>query len=148
MERIEVEHVFHVELSKAFNYIVDTTNWPEYWPGFVRLEDSENAQWREPGDKITVVLKVLGRERSMHMELERFEANALVLYRTRQDGLPDAHHERHFNAIPKGFEYRAVIDFEPRQGLQGVFDRLVVKRGIERTLRKTVDKLDRLLENQ
>ena len=147
MERIEVEHIFAAELSEAFSSITDIANWPNYWPGFVRIEDQANARWSDPGDKVTVVLKLLGRERSMHMELERFEANALVLYRTRQDGLPDARHERHFKAVPGGFEYRAVVSFQPRQGLRGLFDRRVVRQGVERTLRKTVGNIEELLEH-
>jgi hypothetical protein len=147
MDRIEVEHVFATELSEAFSSITDIANWPKYWPGFTRIEDPANARWSEPGDKVTVVLKLLGRERTMHMELDRFEANALVEYRTRQDGLPDAQHERHFKAVPGGFELRAVVSLQPRQGLRGLFDRLVVRRGVERTLRKTFGNIEELLEH-
>jgi len=147
MDPIEVKHIFPVELSEAFSYITDITNWPEYWPGFVRVEDPANAQWSEPGDKVTVVLKSMGRERSLHMELERFQANALVLYRTRQDGLPDARHERHFKAVSGGVEYTVVVGFEPRQGVRGLYDRLLVRQGVRRTLRKTIDNLDKLFEH-
>lgn len=147
MGRVEVEHIFAAELSEAFSFITDIANWPEYWPGFVRIEDAANARWSEPGDKVTVVLRILGRERSMHMELERFDANALVEYRTRQEGLPDARHERHFKAVPEGLEFRAVVSYQPRRGLRGLFDRLVVKRGVRRALRKTVGNLDELLHH-
>lgn len=146
MERIEVEHIFAAELSEAFSSITDIANWPRYWPGFVRIEDPANARWSEPGDKVTVVLKLLGRERPMHMELERFQANALVEYRTRQDGLPDAQHERHFKAVPGGVEYRIVVSFQPRPGLRGLFDRLVARRGVERAMRKTVGNIEELLK--
>ena len=145
MDRIEVKHVFANGLSEAFGSITDIANWPKYWPGFVRIEDPANARWSEPGDKVTVVLELLGRERAMHMELDRFEANALVMYRTRQDGLPDAQHERHFKAAPGGFEIRLVVSFEPRPGLRGLVDRLVLKRGIERSLRKTIGNIEELL---
>jgi hypothetical protein len=147
MDRIQVEHVFAAELSEAFSLITDIANWPKYWPGLVRIEDPTNARWRAPGDKVTVVLELLGRERAMHMELDRFEANALVMYRTRQDGLPDAEHERHFKAVSGGFELRAVVFFQPRPGLRGFFDRLVLRRGIERTLRKTFGHIEKLLEH-
>jgi hypothetical protein len=147
MERIEVQHVFAAELSEAFSSITDIANWPKYWPGFVRVKDPTNARWSEPGDQVTVVLEFLGRELPMHMELEHFEANALVEYRTRQDGLPDARHERHFKAVPGGCEYRAVVSFQPRPGLRGLLDRLVVRRGVERTLRKTVGNIEELLEH-
>jgi hypothetical protein len=147
MDRIEVEHIFAAELSEAFSFITDIANWPKYWPGFVRIEEPANPRWSEPGDKVTVVLKLLGRERSMHMELDRFQANALVEYRTRQEGLPDARHERHFKAVPGGFEYRLVVSYQPRPGLRGLVDRLVVRRGVERTLRKTLGNIEELLEH-
>jgi hypothetical protein len=147
MDRIEVEHIFAAELSEAFSFITDIANWPKYWPGFVRIEEPANPRWSEPGDKVTVVLKLLGRERSMHMELDRFQANALVEYRTRQEGLPDARHERHFRAVPGGFEYRLVVSYQPHPGLRGLVDRLVVRRGVERTLRKTLGNIEELLEH-
>jgi hypothetical protein len=146
MKPIEVEHLFGVELSDAFSFITDIENWPEYWPGLVRVEDPTNARWSEPGDKLTVVLEILRRERLMHMELERFRADALVVYRTRQEGLPDARHERHFNAVPGGVRYRMVVAYEPRPGLRGLFDRLVVERGVERALRKTAGNLEASFE--
>ena len=145
MVRVEVTHVFGVEVSEAFSCITDIANWPEYWPGFVRLEDQEGARWSEPGDRLTVVLDVLGQERSMHMELDQFQVNSLVTYRTRQDGLPDARHERHFKAAPGGFEYTMVIAFEPRRGCRGLYDRLVIPLGVKRAMRKTIGNLERLL---
>ena len=73
MERIEVVHVFAAELGEGFRAITDMANWAKYFPGLVRIEDRANARWREPGDEVTVVLTLLGRERAMHMELDRFQ---------------------------------------------------------------------------
>ena len=41
--------------------------------------------------------------------------------------------------------YRLVVEYEPRAGLHGVYDRLLVRRGIERALRQTVANLDEKL---
>jgi len=63
-------------------------------------------------------------------------------------GLPDARHERHFKAVPTGCEYRLVVEYEPRQGLTGLVDRLLVKGSVERAMRKTVQNLDRVFQRR
>jgi len=148
MIRIEANHTFPVSVSKAFAYITDIKNWAAYWPDFVRIQDPVNARWGQPGDSITIVIKLLNRERALNMKLEEFQKDTLVTYRSHQTGLPDARHERHFRAIPGGFEYRLVVAFEPRPGVTGLIDRFLVKRAIARALRKTIENLDPVLREQ
>ena len=45
-------------------------NWPDYWPDFIRIENPAAAGWSNPGDRATVVIKLLHRERALNMELE------------------------------------------------------------------------------
>jgi hypothetical protein len=144
--RIERKHVFPVPVSKAFAYITDISNWPAYWPDFVRIHDPAAAQWSQPGDTVTIVLKLLNRERALNMRLEKFQKDRLVTYLSRQRGLPDAWHERHFQPAPGGFEYRLVVAYEPRKGLSGFFDRIVFRRAVAGALHKTIRNLDRLFE--
>ena len=59
------------------------------------------------------------------MTLRHFEKNRLVEYESAQSGMPDAHHERH-------------VEYQPRVGLQGLYDRLLLRRGVERALRQAV----------
>jgi len=146
MIRIEMKHVFPISVSEAFAYITDMSNWAAYWPDFVRIHDPANAQWGQPGDTVTVVLKLLNRERDLNMRLEKFQKDTLVTYLSRQRGLPDAWHERHFNATPDGFEYRLVVAYEPRKGLSGIFDRIVFKRAVAGALHKTIENLDRVFQ--
>jgi hypothetical protein len=148
MVHIEVSHTFPVSVSEAFAYITDIQNWPEYWPSFVRIENPSAAKWSSPGDQVTVVLKLLNRERAMNMELKEFEKDVRVIYVSRQDGLPDAHQERHFKTIPAGYEYRVIVEYQPRQGLVGLFDRLLVKGSVERALQKLVQNLDRVFQQR
>lgn len=141
--RAECEGDFDVSLEAGFAYITDPANWPDYWPGFVRLEPG--SRWSAPGDEAQIVTRLLGREVALRMRLLRFEPNRLVEYESTQDGLPDARHERRFDATEDGFRYRLGVDYEPRSGLRGVFDRIVVRRGVERALRRTVANLERAL---
>ena len=46
----------------------------------------------------------------------------------------------------ESFDYRLVVEYEPRGGLRGLYDRLLVRRGIERALRQTVRNLEEVLE--
>lgn len=142
--RIEVIHTFDVSVAEAFAYITDTANWPQYWPGFVRIEDAAATRWRNTGDTATVVITLLNRQRALHMELESFRKDECVTYVTRQRGLPEVRHERHFEAARDGCRYRLVVEYEPRGGLAGLYDRTLVRRSVERALRQTVRNLDRI----
>jgi hypothetical protein len=141
--RIEREQVFPVSVERGFSVITDPVNWPAYWPGLVRVEPE--SRWAAPGDHARVVLRLLGREVELRMTLEELVPNRLVTYASFQEGLPDAHHERHFRQVDGGFEYRIVIEYEPRGGLRGLLDRTVVRRGVDRAARRTIANLERLL---
>jgi hypothetical protein len=144
--RIEVIHTFHVSVDEAFAYITDMKNWPEYWPGFIRIERAAAASWSDPGDKATVVIKLLNRELALNMELEAVRKDACVTYVSRQRGLPDVRHERHFEAAGDGCIYRLIVEYEPRRGFAGLFDRMLVRPSVEQALRKTVQNLDRVFK--
>lgn len=143
MVRVEATHRYAVPVDRGFAFITDTANWPEYWPSFVRLEPG--SQWGAPGDTARLVTRLLGRERELEMTLTGFEPNRLVTYTSRQPGLPDARHERHFEPNEDGFVYRLVVEYEPRSGITGIYDRLVLGRGIRRAFRSTFDALERVL---
>ena len=146
--RIHVRHTFPVPVSEAFAYITDMKNWPEYWPNFIRFENPAAARWSNPGDKATVVIKLLNRERALNMELESFRKDECVTYVSRQRGLPDVRHERHFEAARDGCRYRLIVEYEPRRGFAGLFDRMLVRSSVERALRKTVENLDRIFKSK
>jgi hypothetical protein len=141
--RIERAHRFEVPLAAGFEYVTNTANWPAYWPGIVRVEAT--SRWAAPGDEARIVVELLGRQVELRMVLRRFEPNRLVEYTSTQDGLPDARHERHFEADGSGFRYRLVVEYEPRAGPKGLYDRVLVRRGIERALERTIANLEQTL---
>ena len=143
MLRIEREHRFECSVEIGFAYITDIANWPDYWPGFFRIEPG--SRWVVPGDEAVVFIRLLGREVELHMTLRRLEANTLVEYVSRQRGLPDARHERHFVKDDGGMRYRLVVEYEPRTGFHGLYDRFLMQRGLEGVLRKTAANLDEKL---
>lgn len=97
---------------------------------------------------MTLVMRMLAREVELTMTLEDFQKDVLVQYTSRQQGLPDARHERHFRADSTGFEYRLVVAFEPRKGVVGLFDRVFVKRAVRKALSETVENLDRVFRQE
>jgi hypothetical protein len=135
--RIEVSRTLSVPVSQAFAYITNTQKWPDYWPGFVRLDDPAGVRWRLPGDTATVVITLLNRERALNMKLIEFQNDARVTYISRQQGLPEVRHDRHWTATPEGCLYRMVVEYRPRRGLRGLFDRLIVRRSVVQALRAT-----------
>jgi hypothetical protein len=143
MIRVEHAHRFSAPLRAGFDYITDLANWPAYWPGLVRVEPG--SRWAAPGDRATIVIRLLGREVELALTLSELEPNRLVTYTSVQHGLPDARHERHFAAAGDGFDYRLVVEYEPRSGLRGPFDRLIVRRAVAGAMRRTVKNLEREL---
>jgi len=80
------------------------------------------------------------------MTILSFEPNRLVTYTNRQRGLPDAHHERHFEADGEGFRYRLVVEYEPRRGIAGAVDRVLLPHAVRRAFGGTFATLERALE--
>lgn len=142
---IEVRHIFPVSVEKAFAYITDTKNWPEYWPDFVGMSEQGTIPWGNKGARVQVVIKLLNCPTALNIELQSFEENALVKYVSRQQGLPDIRHERHFRQTDAGCEFRLVVAYVPRNGLKGIFDRLLLKRSIINALNKTLLKQESIL---
>jgi hypothetical protein len=138
--RVELRHRFEVALEDGFDYIVDPRNWPDYWPGLISVEPG--SQWRAPGDRARVVMRLLGRTVELEMTLRTFDPCVLVEYDSRQRALPDVRHERGFSADGDGFAYRLGVVFEPRAGLRGLADRVLLPRAVERTMHRTVANLD------
>ena len=143
-KRLEAVHRFGVPVERGFAFVTDTANWPTFWPGYVRLEDG--SRWGAAGDTARLVTRLLGRERELTMTILSFEPNRLVTYTSRQPGLPDAHHERHFEAEGEGFRYRLVVEYEPRRGIAGAVDRVFLPHAVRRAFASTFAALERALE--
>jgi uncharacterized protein YndB with AHSA1/START domain len=141
VRRVEASHRYEIPVERGFAFITDTANWPKFWPGYVRLE--EGSRWEAAGDIATLATRLLGRERELTMVVTDFEPNRLVTYTSTQQGLPDASHERHFEPDGEGFVYRLVVEYVPRAGTAGVFDRFLLARGIRRAFEQTFRALER-----
>jgi Polyketide cyclase / dehydrase and lipid transport len=146
MPYIHAWRQFPVSVARGFDYITDLRNWPAYWPGLVRVDPS--SEWGKPGDRARLAIRFLGREVDLELTLHRFELYRVVEYTSVQQGLPDARHARFFALARDGFEYGIVIDYEPRPGLRGVFDRVLLPRGIERAVEQTFHNLEPALRNE
>ena len=143
MNRIEAAHRFDVGVERGFAFVTDPVNWPMFWPGYVRLE--EGSHWGAPGDTARLVTRMLGRERVLTMRITTLEPNRRVTYTSTQPGLPDASHERHFEPDGDGFIYRLVVEYQPRAGIAGLFDRVLLARGVRRAFQRTFVALEREL---
>jgi uncharacterized protein YndB with AHSA1/START domain len=139
--RIEAERRLPVSLHDGFDYITDPIHWPEYWPRLVRIASAR--RWREPGDRARLVLRMLRREIELEMKLVRIEPYRLVEYTSEQAGFPAARHWRHFEETDDELAYRIAVEYQPRPGWRSLFDRLLVRRAVERTLRETLVNLER-----
>jgi uncharacterized protein YndB with AHSA1/START domain len=138
--RIEVGRRLPVSVHDGFDYITDPANWPEYWPRLVRITSA--TRWREPGDRACLVVRMLRREVELEMMLVRIAPYRLVEYTSEQRGLPAARHWRHFEGTDDELAYRIAVEYQPRPGWRSLFDQLLVRPAIERTLRETMANLE------
>jgi uncharacterized protein YndB with AHSA1/START domain len=143
VKRVEGAHHYDMPVERGFAFITDRANWSKFWPGYVRL--GEGSNWSEPGDTARLTIRLLGRERELTMTITTLEPNRLVAYTSTQPGLPEASHERHFQPDGQGFVYRLVVEYEPRRGSAGIFDRFVLARVIGRAFQSTFLALEREL---
>jgi uncharacterized protein YndB with AHSA1/START domain len=143
--RIEASRTFPVDREVGFDYITDPMNWPQYWADLVEIPDLGQGTWQKPGDTMRLRMRLAGRVTDLHMTLDQLDRPALVRYHTAQQGMPDATHERYFDAAAGGFRYRLVVSFAPRAGLAGLFDRTMFRYAAARALRRTLDNLGRQL---
>jgi hypothetical protein len=86
---------------------------------------------------------MLRREVELEMQLVRIEPYRLVEYTSEQRGLPAARHWRHFEQTDDELAYRIAVEYQPRPGWRSLFDRLLVRRAVERTLDETMANLER-----
>jgi hypothetical protein len=146
MVRIEEVRDFAVERSAAFDYITEPNNWDRYWPGLVSVADLPTARWSVRGDVMRLRMRLLGRAVELHMTLDTMDRPNRVAYHTVQAGLPDTDHERLFEPCDDGFRYRLRVSYRPRRGfVAALLDRSVVRLGIRRALRTTLDNLARCM---
>jgi len=144
VKRVEAAHRYDVPVRRGFAFITDTENWSTFWPGFVHLE--EDSHWEAVGDSARLITRLFGRERELRMTISALEPDRLVIYTSTQPGLPDAKHERHFEPDGEGFVYRLVVEYEPRGGIAGLYDLLLLERGIRRAFQSTFVALAREFE--
>ena len=143
MARVEAARRYDVPVEHGFAFITDPANWSKFWPGYVRLE--QGSSWGASGDTARLVTRLFGRERELTLTIGTFEPKRLVTYTSTQPGLPDAYHERHFEPDGHGFVYRLAVEYEPRGGFAGLFDRVLLRRGIRRACERTLVALEREL---
>src|SRR5438105_11443870 len=130
VQRIQTSRHFRVSAERAYGFITDMRNWSTSFPGFVAL-DSE-SRWTAVGDVASLTTELFGRKRHVQLTLDRIEPNRVFSYTSRQEGLPDAHHERTFSADSGGFTFHLSVTYEPRPGLQGIADRIVLRSAVRR----------------
>jgi uncharacterized protein YndB with AHSA1/START domain len=141
--RIEATRRFPVTVERGFAFITDPDNWSKFWPGFVRL--LPGPAWHGPGDQARLITRLMGRDRELVMTLVAHEPNRAVRYASSQAGLPDAYHEREFLADGEALLYRLVVEYTPRRGLAGWFDRTILRHSIRCAFDRTFAALDREL---
>ncbi|WP_203898997.1 SRPBCC family protein [Virgisporangium aliadipatigenens] len=141
MIRVEVSREYPTTTAAAFDYITDPANWPDYWPDLIRVETPERS-WAEPGDEMRLRMRFMRSEVVMQMALDRLVPAQVVEYHSRQDGMPELRHERHWEQRDNGFRYRIAVSYEPRPGAKGFFDRVLVRRGVKKALTRTLDNLE------
>jgi Polyketide cyclase / dehydrase and lipid transport len=145
MIRVAKSATLSVDRSLAFDYITNPGNWPQFWPNLISLDPIDDARWRQPGDTMALQMRLGGRVATLHMTLEEFRYPELVRYRSVQYSMPETAHERIFLPVDGGFTYQMAVEFAPRPGMAGLFDRTIFRYATRRALHRTIGNLRRRL---
>ena len=139
MTRVEVSCTLPVGIHEGYDFISSPRNWPLYWPGLLQVK--QTSDWEQPGDQIVMVQIVLGRPTELTLTLEERLPYERTIYRSTQQGLPDARHERSYQAAGDDLRYTMAIEYQQRSGATGVADRILLPRGVRRTLQESASNL-------
>ncbi|MDP9189483.1 MAG: SRPBCC family protein [Actinomycetota bacterium] len=143
--QVRETETFPVSPERGFDYITDRRNWPDYIPGCEQVREGPDARW-EPGSPVHVRMAVGGSRPELELRLQEFERGERVRYTTPESGLlPAARHQRLFEPDPAGLRFTIVVEYDARPGPRGLLDRTLVRRGVRRTARKTLENLKTVL---
>jgi hypothetical protein len=91
-----------------------------------------------------MVQLLLGRPVELTLILEERRPYERVVFRSEQVGLPDARHERGYDAAGDDMLYTMAVEWETRGGPVGWADRMLIPRNVRRALEESADTLERL----
>ncbi len=87
-------------------------------------------------------MKLMGKETVLQMNLHELNENRYVRYSSAQKGLPVVEHERIFEPHDRGVCYTMIMSYSPREGVKGLFDRWILKRSLQKVLKKSYQNYD------
>jgi hypothetical protein len=134
--------VLPVEPDRAFGFVSDPGNWPEFFPG-IRSTDASPG-WGRPGGRGRMVTSFLGRAVASDLEVTEWDPPRAFRYVARHHGRPDLDNHRVFEPAGPGTRLVGTTRIPVRPGPRGLVDRVSL-RVLRRMYGRAMDRLPDVL---
>ncbi|MDK1018425.1 MAG: SRPBCC family protein [Actinomycetota bacterium] len=143
--RIEATQRIPAPRRAVYGYLVDPDTWIYWMAGIIDISRSEHTTWTQPGDRIAVGYRLLGRRIEAQVELDEIQpAQYVKLHATTPVGTVA---EEWFlsDAGETSTSLRTVYETdEPTNFFGKIIDRTVIPRAIERDFKATMGNLEQI----
>lgn len=138
MREIRYEALLPVAQAEAFDFVSTPGNWALFLEGVEVVEVADD--WGTPGGRARLVIHLLGRPVTSHLEVTRWDSPRAFRYTARRRGLPPVDNHRSFEATGAGTLLVGTTRVAPRAGIRFVAD-LLALRVLHRTYRRGMTRL-------
>lgn len=127
--------------QEAWDYSVNSKNWPDYIVGEIRDVQGDPEQ---VGGSWEIVAKILVVE--THTRFERTYNEPPYLTKMQLSGDASGEFGTRYAAMPNGTKITQWLDYTPRKGLFGPLADMVTQSAIKNTIKKNIEAVKRNME--
>jgi uncharacterized protein YndB with AHSA1/START domain len=131
--------------EEVYNYLVDPETWAYWMAGILDVTDPDLVEWTQPGDKVHLGYRLLGRRIETEVELDEIQpAQYVKSHATTPVG--NVNQQWFYSdAGENSTTLRVVYETdEPTSFFGSIIDRTVIPQAIERDLKNTMANLEQI----
>ena len=131
--------------QEVYDYLVDPGTWAYWMAGIVDITDPDLAEWAQPGDKVHLGYRLLGRRIETEVELDEIQPAQYVKSHATTPVGNVIQQWFYSDAGENSTTLRVVYETdEPTNFFGSIIDRAVIPQAIERDLRATMTNLEQI----
>lgn len=143
--RTEATQRIPLPREEVYNYLIDPETWAYWMAGILDIAETDPAEWAQPGDKVHLGYRLLGRRVETEVELEEVQpAQYVKVHATTPVGSVN---QQWFysDAGEDSTTLRVVYETDEATSFFGsIIDRTVIPKAIERDLKTTMANLEQI----
>ena len=131
--------------EQVYNYLVDPRTWIYWMAGILDIADLDLARWKQPGDKVHLGYRLLGRRIETQVELKEIQPTQYVKALATSPIGNVTHEWFYSDAGETSTTLRVIYEAdEPNSFFGNIIDRSMAPRTIERDLKATMANLEQI----